>query len=379
MTPDKETSGRNIPLVNLRRLNERYLDEWTEAMLEVVRPARFILGEVVERFEEEFAHAMGAAHAVGVASGTEALHLTLVAAGIGRGDEVITVANTFAATPEAITHAGANPVLVDADDGTLLIDCDAVEAAITARTRALMPVHLSGRPADLERLGAIAEARGLALIQDSAQAHGAAFRGQPLGRFGLAGCYSFFPAKNLGAFGDAGAVITNDAGLADRLRSLRDHGRTGKYAHAEIGYACRLDALHASVLRRKLARLPEWNRRRVEVAERYAKHIADAVRIVEEPADASGVYHHFVIRVPQRDRLRTALADAGIQTGVHYPTPIHLLEAFAPLGLGEGAFPVSEAAAKEIVSLPIDPVISDDEVDYVAAEILRAAGGITPA
>ena len=371
MTPGKKTPDGKIPLVNLPRLNERYLDEWTEAMLEVVRPARFILGPIVELFEEEFARAMGAAHAVGVASGTEALHLALVAAGIGPGDEVITVANTFAATPEAIIHAGATPVLVDADDRTLLIDCDAVEAAITPRTKALMPVHLSGRPADLARLEAVAETHGLVLIQDSAQAHGAAFREQPLGRFGLAGCYSFFPAKNLGAFGDGGAVITNDTVMAARLRSLRDHGRTGKYAHAEIGYACRLDALHASVLRRKLAHLSEWNRRRVEVAERYAKHLADAVRIVSEPPDTSGVYHHFVIRVPDRDRVRTALSEAGIQTGVHYPTPIHLLEAFASLGLREGAFPVSEAAAKEIISLPIDPVITDDEVDHVAGEVLR--------
>ncbi len=366
MSPTKK-----IPLVNLQRMNERYLDEFTDAMLEVVRSAHFINGPAVGQFEEEFAGAMGATHAVGISSGTDAVHLALLAAGVGPGDEVITVANTFAATVEAIVYTGATPVLVDVDDRTLLIDCEAAEAAITPRTKVIMPVNLSGRPVDLHRLEAMAATHGVALIQDSAQAHGATYDGKPLGQFGIAGAYSFFPAKNLGAFGDAGGVITNDDHIAGRLRSLRDHGRTGKYDHAEVGYGDRLDTLHAAVLRKKLAHLPEWNRRRVEVAERYAKQLGDAVRIVEEPSWGTGVFHHFVIRIPDRDRVLAALAEAGIQAGIHYPKPIHLLGAFLALGYEQGAFPVSEAAAHEILSLPIDPMIEDDEVDYVAAEVLR--------
>jgi dTDP-4-amino-4,6-dideoxygalactose transaminase len=365
------SAAKKVPLVNLQRLNERYLDEFTGAMLEVIRSAHFINGPAVGRFEEEFARAMGAEHAIGISSGTDAVHLALLAAGVGPGDEVITVANTFAATVEAIVYTGATPVLVDVDDRTLLMDCDAVEAAITPRTKVIMPVNLSGRPVDLHRLEAMCATHGVALIQDSAQAHGAEYDGKPLGRFGIAGAYSFFPAKNLGAFGDAGGVVTNDDHIAARVRSLRDHGRTGKYDHGEVGYGDRLDTLHAAVLRVKLRYLPEWNRRRVEVAERYAKQLGDAVRVVEEPAWGQGVFHHFVIRVPDRDRVRATLAEAGVQAGIHYPKPIHLLGAFASLGYAEGAFPVSESAAREILSLPIDPMIEDDEVDHVAAEVLR--------
>jgi len=233
---------------------------------------------------------------------------------------------------------------------------------------------MSGRPMDLHRLEGIARKHGVAFVQDNAQAHGGEYQGRPLGEFGLASCYSFFPAKNLGAFGDAGGVITNDDQIAARLRSLRDHGRTGKYAHAEVGYGARLDTLHASVLRAKLRHLPEWNHRRVEVAQRYVKQFDGSMRIVEEPEWGQGVFHHFVIRVPDRDRVRAELAEVGIQTGIHYPTPIHLLPAFASLGYVEGAFPVSEQAAREILSLPIDPVITDDEVDYVAAAVLRITG-----
>ena len=365
---------QQIPLVNLRRLNETYHDEFTEAILDVVGKASFINGPFVEKFEEEFAAFVGATYAIGVASGTDAVHLALRASGVGPGDEVITVANTFAATVEAIVHAGATPVLVDVDDRTLLMDPDATEAAITPRTRALLPVHLSGRPVDLGRLGAIAGRHGIDLIQDSAQAHGTTYEGRPLGAIGKAGAYSFYPGKNLGAFGDAGAVVTNDPDIAARLRSLRDHGRTGKYDHGEIGYGSRLDALHASVLSRKLAHLAEWNRRRTEVAERYVKHLADRVRIVEESPNGTGVFHHFVIRVPDRDQVRAALAEDGIQTVVHYPKPIHLMEAFHFLGLPKGSMPVSEAAALDMISLPIDPMITDDEVDIVAAAVLRAAG-----
>lgn len=365
---------RQIPLVNLRRLNETYHDEFRDAMLAVVREASFIQGPFVRHFEEAFADFVGAKHAIGVASGTDAVHLALRASGVGPGDEVITVANTFAATVEAIVHAGATPVLVDVDDRTLLMDPHAAEAAITPRTRALLPVHLSGRPCDLGGLQAIADRHGILLIQDSAQAHGTLYEGKPLGALGVAGAYSFFPAKNLGAFGDAGGVVTNDDHIAERLRSLRDHGRKGKYDHREVGYGSRLDALHASVLTAKLAHLPDWNRRRTEVAEGYVKHLSDRVRIVEESPHGTGVFHHFVIRVPDRDRVRSALAEAGVQTGVHYPIPIHLLEAFAFLGVPKGAMPVSEAASDDMISLPIDPMITDDEVDIVAAEVLRLTG-----
>jgi dTDP-4-amino-4,6-dideoxygalactose transaminase len=369
-----QRDAQHIPFVNLPRLNETYLEEFNAAMLDVVRKASFINGPFVEKFEEEFAAFVGAEFAMGVASGTDAVHLALRGSGVGPGDEVITVANTFAATVEAIAHAGAMPVLVDVDDRTLLMDPEATEAAITPRTRALVPVHLSGRPVDLGALGAIAERHGIDLIQDSAQAHGTTYRGRPLGTIGKAGAYSFFPAKNLGAFGDAGGIVTNDPEVAARVRSLRDHGRTGKYDHSEIGYGSRLDALHASVLSAKLAHLPEWNHRRTEVAERYVKHLADRIRIVEESPHGTGVFHHFVIRVPERDRVREALAAEGIQTGVHYPKPIHLMDAFSFLGLPKGSMPVSEAAALDMISLPIDPMITDDEVDIVAAAVLRLAG-----
>lgn len=368
-------STPRIPLVNLQRLDAMHLDEWMEAIREVVIASGFILGAPAERFERAFAAYTGAAHAVGMGSGTDAVHLALRAAGVDAGDEVITVANTFAATLEAIVHAGARPVVVDVDDRTLLMDLQATEAAITPKTKAVVPVHLSGRPIDLRALSAITERHGIALVQDAAQAHGATFDGQPLSAFGIASAYSFYPGKNLGALGDAGAVVTNDDAVAARLRSLRDHGRVGKYDHREVGYCSRLDAVQAAVLERKLAHLPSWTERRREVAARYNKELDGAVRIIEESPGGDGVFHHFMIRVPERDGLQAFLAERGIQTVIHYPIPVHALEAFAWLGYPAGAFPVAERACREILSLPIDPVITDEEVAEVSAAVLEWVNG----
>jgi dTDP-4-amino-4,6-dideoxygalactose transaminase len=359
----------NIPLVNLKRLWEQHADEWTAALVRVASSTRYIGGPEVESFERAYAEFEGAEHCVGLASGTDAVQLALIAAGVKPGDEVITVSNTFAATVEGIIHAGARPVFVDVTDDTLLVDVDAVEAAVGERTRAVLPVHLSGRPADLARLEKICDAHGIALVQDAAQAQGATFGGKPIASYGVATAYSFFPGKNLGAFGDAGGVVTNDAAVAAKLRKLRDHGRTGKYDHDEIGYNARLDPLHAAVLASKVTYLRAWNDRRRAVAGKYRELLGDSVRIVDEQRDAAEVYHHFMIRVPARDALQRALADAGVATGIHYPIPCHLLRAFAGFGYREGDLPVTERAAGEILSLPIDPTITDDEIAYVAEQV----------
>lgn len=344
----------------------------------VLNHCGFIHGPECAEFEREFAAFCGSAHAVGLGSGTDALQFICRGLGIGPGDEVITVANTFIASAEAVSYAGAQPVLVDCRLDDYLIDPDAIAAAITPRTKAVMPVHLYGQPANIPAIEALCRKHGLHLIEDSAQAHGARLTdGRACGTLGVAAGFSFYPGKNLGAFGDAGAVTTDSEPLAKQLRLLRSWGSVVKYHHEIQGYNSRLDTLQAAILRVKLAHLAEWNERRRVVAGWYRENLADCAEVVlprEMPWCSRHVYHLFVVRFPAHDRDTVAqrlLAD-GIQTVVHYPIPIHRQKAYAEMGLKEGTFPHSEQAARSILSLPMFPEMTREQCDYVS-ERLRAA------
>lgn len=361
-----------VPFVDLARQTHGLADQLRPAMDAVMARGDFILGEAVERFEHHFAAWTGSRHAVGVGNGLDALRLSLLGLGIGPGDEVILPANTFLATALSVTAVGATPVLVDCILRTQQIDPERVAAAITPRTRALIPVHLFGHPADMDRLLAIARAHGLAVVEDAAQAHGARLGGRRCGTFGHAGCFSFYPAKNLGAFGDGGLVVTDDDALAGRLRELRNYGQRDKNVHATVGGNSRLDTLQAAVLDVKLPHLEAWNAARAAHAARYEDLLRHAD--VLTPLTANGaqpVFHLYVVRSRQRDALREHLQAAGIQTGIHYPTPVHLQPAYASLGHARGAFPVAERLASEILSLPMFPELRADEIELVAAAIRR--------
>jgi dTDP-4-amino-4,6-dideoxygalactose transaminase len=336
----------------------------------------FIGGEPVARFEAAFAAYCGVDHAVGVANGTDALHLALRALGVGPGDEVITVANTFVATVGAIVQAGARPVLVDARADTLLMDAAALDAVATPATRAVIPVHLYGRLVEMEPITRWCRRRGVALVEDAAQAHGARRGERRAGAFGDAAGFSFYPAKNLGAAGDAGAVVSGRPEVAERLRRLRDHGQTERYHHAVVGVNSRLDALQAAVLAVKLERLDAWNARRQALAALYHERLAKVAGVepLAAPADpASHVYHLFVVRSAERDRLRGALGAQGIDTGLHYPIPVHRQPGWRHLGYQAGDFPVAEAAARTVLSLPMYPHMSDDAVHRVCDAIEACA------
>lgn len=359
-----------VPFVDLGRQSRELEPELRPVFDETLAGGDFILGRAVERFEEEFAAWTGAAHAVGVGNGLDALKLSLSALGVGPGDEVILPANTFIATALAVTAVGAVPVLVDCLERSQQIDPGLAAAAVTPRTRALVPVHLQGHPADMDRLLRLAADHGVLVVEDAAQAHGARLGGRACGTFGHAGCFSFYPAKNLGAFGDGGMIVTGDADLAARLRQLRNYGQREKNEHVAIGVNSRLDTLQAAVLRVKLRHLDEWNRRRARHAARYGELLQDAgVVLPEILAGASPVFHLYVVRSPQRDALRRHLQDRGIQTGIHYPVPVHLQPAYAALGHGRGAFPVAERLADEILSLPMFPELEDGEIRRVADAI----------
>jgi dTDP-4-amino-4,6-dideoxygalactose transaminase len=321
----------------------------------------FILGREVADFEAEFASFIGARGAVGVASGTAALHLALRATGIKPGDEVITTAHTFIATAEAISHAGATPVFVDIDPATFNLDPALVEAAITPRTRAIVPVHLYGQPADMTAISTIAGAHGLRVIEDAAQAHGSEVDGRRTGTIGDLACFSFYPGKNLGAYGDAGAVTGNDESLLASVRKSRDHGRMSKYEHDEIGYGERIDALQAAILGVKLPHLEAWTQQRRDVAARYDEGLADLP--ITLPIQAPGrrhVYHLYVIRCDSRDALLAHLKASGVDGGVHYPVPLHLQPAYASLGMHPGDLPQTERAAAAVLSLPLYPELTED-------------------
>jgi dTDP-4-amino-4,6-dideoxygalactose transaminase len=369
-----------VPFVDLPGQYRRLRAEIDDAIGEVLVRCDFVLGGAVAEFEAAFAEFVGAEHCVGVGSGTDALHLVLRAMQIGPGDEVITVANTFIATVEAISYAGARPVLVDCLEDTALIDPAAVEAAITPRTRAILPVHLYGQPAPMEPLLELAASHELRVIEDAAQAHGAVLRGgRRCGSIGDAAAFSFYPGKNLGAYGDGGAATTADPALAERLCLLRNWGSTVKYHHELKGFNSRLDTLQAAVLGVKLRYLREWNAARARAAARYRERLADVKDLIL-PVEAAWTdrhsYHLFVIRLPGRDRSLVAqqLAARGVQTGIHYPVPVHLQPAYRDLGLREGAFPVAERLAGEIVSLPMFPEIDEAQIDHVCECLKRVAG-----
>lgn len=335
----------------------------------------FILGPEVEAFEAEFAGYCEARFAVGLDSGISALELGLRALDIGPGDEVITPANSFIASSSAISFTGATPVWVDVDPATSNLSVDAVAGAITARTRAIMPVHLYGQPADLVPIAALAREHGLRVVEDACQAHGARYRGRRVGAIGHLGAFSFYPGKNLGAYGDAGALVTNDPEIAERVRMMRNYGQRRKYEHAFLAWNRRLDSMQAAVLRVKLARLEAWNHARRRVASLYDELLADSgVELPWTAPYAEHVFHLYVIQGPERDRIRDELERQGVQAGIHYPVPIHLQEAYRERGLGVGAFPESERQASRVLSLPMYPEITDEQVRRVAAAVRGAAG-----
>ncbi len=365
-----EAGPRRVLFNDLRPQYAAIREEIDAAVRRVLERGWFILGPEVEAFEAEFAAYCGARYAVGVGSGTEALHLALWACGVGPGDEVVTVAHTAVPTINAISLTGARPVFVDVDPVTYTMDPAAAAAAITPRTRALLPVHLYGHPADMAPLQALAQRHGLWLIEDAAQAHGAEYRGTRVGRLGHLAAFSFYPTKNLGAYGDGGMVVTDDAALAERLRLLRNYGQTDRYHHQVEGLNSRLDELQAAVLRVKLRHLEAWTAARRERAARYAAGLP-GVRTPTEAPGARHVYHLYAVHVPQRAQVQERLAAAGIGTLVHYPIPAHLQPAYAHLGVPRGALPVTERLADEELSLPMYAELPLEQVDYVAATLAR--------
>jgi dTDP-4-amino-4,6-dideoxygalactose transaminase len=358
----------NVPLVDLKAQYDSIKTEVDEAIARVLAQTSFIGGEDVREFEKEFAAYCEAKSCAAVGNGTDALYLALRALEIGPGDEVITVAHTFIGTAEPISLTGAVPVFVDIDESTMLIDPDCVEAAITPRTRAIVPVHLYGQPCNMDRIYDIARRRGLRIVEDAAQAHGARWRGRRIGSLSDATCFSFYPGKNLGAFGDGGAVVSNNSKLIDRIRMLANHGRTEKYIHQIEGVNSRLDGLQAAVLRTKLTHLDAWNAARGRCAEQYCAALQNApveLPVIHFAADSA--WHLFVIRVDNRDALSRSLKEQGIATGVHYPVPLHQQPAFA--WLGRRRLPVTERVASQILSLPIYPELKKSTIDRIASAI----------
>jgi dTDP-4-amino-4,6-dideoxygalactose transaminase len=362
-----------VPFFDAVAQQRSVMAETQTAIQDVLDEARFILGPQVDEFERAFAELVGVGHAVGVSSGLDALRLALTALDVRAGDEVILPANTYIATALAVSAVGARPVLVDCDPRTYLIDCGQVGAAVTPRTKAIIPVHLTGQAADMDAVLDLARAHGLHVVEDAAQAHGATYRGRSCGAMGALGCFSFYPSKNLGACGDAGIVTTGDGRLADRVRRLRNYGEEAKYHHVEQGANARLDTLQAAVLSVRLRRLAAWNQARNRHAERYRRLLAGVGDIgFQEPAPGSDhVYHLFVVETGRRDELRQHLHDAGVQTGVHYPVPIHLQRAYEDLGHKPGDFPNAERLATRMLSLPMYPELRPEQLAYVAEQIGR--------
>ncbi|MBJ7596320.1 MAG: DegT/DnrJ/EryC1/StrS family aminotransferase [Candidatus Dormibacteraeota bacterium] len=359
-------ASRRIPLVDLPAQHRDLAPEISAAIDRVFQSSHFILGEEVAAFETEFAAFCEVDEVVGCGNGTDALELALYAVGVRPGDEVITVAHTFAATAEAIVRCGAVPRFIDVRPDTLLMDVGCIEDAITSRTAAIVPVHLYGSCVDMPALMQIAERRGLTVVEDAAQAHGARWGGRRAGSFGTAACFSFYPGKNLGACGDAGAVATNDRRVADGIRGARDHGRVGKHEHAVVGRNSRMDAVQAAILRVKLGHLERWNEQRRQLASSYSALLSNLqVSPVLASADCDPVYHLYVVRVPDRDRVRANLGSEGITTGIHYPIPLHHQPAFAATSSPQ-VLPVTERAVEHIVSLPMFPELPVSDVERIA-------------
>ncbi len=359
-----------VPYFDLPAQIRALRPELDAAIARTLDQCSFCLGPDVTAFERDFAAFCGAPHAIGFNSGTSALHVALRLLDIGPGDEIITTPFTFVATSWAISYTGAKPVYVDIDDATCNLDPAQVERAITPRTKAIMPVHLYGQACDLEPLAAIAQRRGLALVEDAAQAHGATYRGRPVGSYGVATGFSFYPGKNLGACGEAGALVVADNALAERARALREHGSRQRYYHDEIGYNYRMEGIQGAVLGVKLRHLAAWTATRRRIARKYAELLRDTpLKLQSELPGSEGVWHLFVVRHPRRDELKAFLEQQGIGVALHYPVPLHLQKCYADLGYKAGDLPVAEAAARECLSLPIYPELTDAQVDYVAQQV----------
>jgi dTDP-4-amino-4,6-dideoxygalactose transaminase len=363
-----------IPLVDLPAHHAPIRAELDAAIRRVVDQAAFCLGPAVTGFEEAFAHYVGVRHCIGVQSGTAALQLALLAAGVGPGDEVVTAPTSFFATAEAISLVGARPIFADVDDATLNLDPTRLEAVIGPRTKAVIPVHLYGQAAPMDPILALATRRALTVIEDACQAHGATYRGRRLGSLGRAGCFSFYPSKNLGAFGEGGAITTDDDGLAARARLLRDHGSAEKYRHATVGFNYRLEGIQGAVLAVKLPYLDAWNDARRRLATRYREQLAGVgdLRLPVERPDGRHVYHLFVVRSAARESILERFAARAIARAIHYPIPIHLQKAYQDLGYGPGSFPIAEAAAREVLTLPLYPELTAEQQDHVVAAIREA-------
>jgi dTDP-4-amino-4,6-dideoxygalactose transaminase len=359
-----------IPLANLKKQYESIKNEIDAAISEVVQSSHFILGEQVEAFEADFAAYCQTRFAFGVNSGTSALHLALLAAGVGPGDEVITVSFTFIASAAAISYTGATPVFVDVDPQTCTIDPNKIEASITPQTKAIMPVHLYGTCADMDPIIDIARRHNLIVIEDAAQAHGAEYKGRRAGSIGELACFSFYPGKNLGAYGEAGAVVTNNERFVEVIKQLRDQGQSKKYYHERVGYNYRMEALQGAVLHVKLKHLDEWTTARRGHAAVYQRELADVgPRLIPEPENCKSVYHVFPLFVEQRDEMREFLQAAGISTGIHYPIPVHLQRAYLSLGYKEGELPHTERLCKEMLSLPMYPELTVEEVTHITSSV----------
>lgn len=359
-----------IPLVDIKKQYESIKDEVNVAISEVLESCHFVLGDQVEAFERDFADYCQTRFAFGVNSGTSALHLALLAAGVGPGDEVITVSFTFIATAAAISYTGAKPVFVDVDPETCTIDPNKIEAAITPQTRAIMPVHLYGTCADMDPIMDIARRHNLIVIEDAAQAHGAEYKGRRAGSMGELACFSFYPGKNLGAYGEAGAVVTNDEGFVEVIKQLRDQGQSKKYYHERVGYNYRLEALQGAVLGVKLRHLETWTEARRKHAKVYQHELAGSgPRLIAEPANSRSVYHVFPLFVEQRDEMRNHLQAAGVSTGIHYPIPVHLQRAYLDLGYQAGDLPVTERLCEEMLSLPMYPELTSDDTTHITNSV----------
>jgi len=360
-----------VPFINLKAQHNRLKNEIDAAIHEVLESTAFAGGPFVTAFEEKFAAFCECKYAVGLGSGTDALWLALLALGIGRGDEVITVPNTFIATAEAISFCGATPVFVDVDEQTYNMDPGLLEQAITARTKAIIPVHLFGQMADMDPIMSVAKRHRLFVIEDASQAHGAEYKGRKAGSIGDIGCFSFYPGKNLGAYGEAGAVVTNHDELRKKIQMLREHGQSKKYVHNVIGWNARMDGIQGAILSVKLNHLAEANASRRAHGHLYDRHLRGLEGVItpKEACYAQHVYHLYVVRLPDRDELLQALFEKDIFCGIHYPVPLHLQEAYNFLRLGEGSFPVAEKCAKELISLPMFPDLSPEQITTVAREV----------
>jgi dTDP-4-amino-4,6-dideoxygalactose transaminase len=375
------TTKMNVSFLDIKAQNRSIWPELQEALEGVTTQAQFILGPAVERFEKAFSKYIGRNHCVGLNNGTSALHMALQACGVGHGDEVITTPHTWISTSWAISYVGAKPVYVDIDPATYNINPVLIERAITPRTKAILPVHLYGQACDMDALCGIAQKHNLLLIEDAAQAHGAEYNGRKIGSFGRIACFSFYPGKNLGAFGEGGAVVTDDDNLAERIRRLRDHAHAGRHHHVELGHNTRMEGIQGAVLDVKLRHLNGWNAARMRHANRYIELLADVpgIQLPAAPKQGRHVWHLFVVLVQSKDRdiLQKQLANRGISTGVHYPTPVPLQPAYAHLGHKPGDFPVAENVMQRCLSLPMFAELEDCQIDYIV-EVLHETAEHNP-